>query len=162
MPHIVYLALGTNLGNRLENLAAARSRLGSVAQVLACSPVYETPPWGYQEQPAFLNQVIKAESNLSPQELLAHLKSIEAQMGRQPVIRFGPRLIDLDILLYDDLVLNVPGLSIPHPRLAERAFVLVPLVDLAPDLRHPRLGSTMRELLEQVDRTDINPYANPC
>jgi 2-amino-4-hydroxy-6-hydroxymethyldihydropteridine diphosphokinase len=152
----VYIALGTNLGDRLENLRRAAAGLPPAATPQQASLVYETPPWGIEDQPAFLNQVIQAETELPPQELLAHLKRLERELGRQKTVRYGPRLIDLDIIFYDDLVVELPGLTIPHPRLAERAFVLVPLADLAPYLRHPLSGHTVQELLEQTDTTGIS------
>lgn len=151
----VYLALGSNLGDRRANLQAAVAALPPAVVVRRCSPIYETPPWGVTEQPAFLNMTVEAETGLSPVELLAYLKRLESELGRRPAIRYGPRLIDLDLLFYDDLVLDSPSLVLPHPRLHERAFVLVPLADLAPDLLHPRLGQTVRQLLAAVDTTGI-------
>jgi len=156
--HIVYLALGTNLGKREANLKSAISNLTPQLQVLAKSPVYETPPWGYADQPEFLNQVIKAQTYESPEPLLKHLKRLESALGRQPGLQNGPRLIDIDILFYDDLVLNSPPLVIPHPHVHERAFVLVPLNDIAPDLEHPLLKKTVRELLASVDTAGIKPW----
>lgn len=158
MTHTIYLALGTNIGDRFANLGATLAALPSVVRVSAASPIYETEPWGYSEQPAFLNQVISAETQLEPLDLLAHLKRLEIELGRTPTFRYGPRLIDMDILFYDNILLSVPGLEIPHPRLPERPFVLVPLVDLAPDFRHPRLGKTLQELLAQVDTNGVRPY----
>ena len=158
MSHCVYIALGSNLGDRLANLQAAQVALLPDVRPLAASPVYETPPWGYLDQPAFLNQVLEADTNLEPEDLLNFLKRLEVELGRQPGARYGPRLIDLDILFYDDLVLQSPRLTIPHPTLHKRAFVLVPLADLAPSLKHPILGQTIADLLEQVDRTGIVPY----
>ncbi len=154
----MYIALGSNLGDRLENLRAARQALPPAVRVLACSLIYITPPWGILDQPEFLNQAIRVETRLGPQELLQHLKAIEGRLGRKPTRRNGPRLIDLDILLYDDLVLNTPTLTLPHPGLSERAFVLVPLADLAPELLHPVSHLPVRQLLEAVDRTHIQPY----
>jgi 2-amino-4-hydroxy-6-hydroxymethyldihydropteridine diphosphokinase len=164
---LTYLALGSNLGDRPANLQAALAALPPAVTVLAASPVYETAPWGFSDQPAFLNQVVQASTDLDPLALLAHLKAIESLLGRTPTFRYGPRLIDLDILLYDDLVLETPAgcsssaLTIPHPHLHERAFVLVPLADLAPDLRHPLLNQTIRQLLETIDTTGIHRLDQP-
>ena len=154
----VYIALGSNLGDRLGNLQAAIAALAPDVVVSAQSPVYETPPWGYLDQPAFLNQVLRAETALPPVELLAYLKQVENRMGRIKLIENGPRPIDLDILFYDELVLETPALSLPHPRLPGRGFVLVPLVDLAPELRHPLLNKTMRQMLQEADTTGIQRY----
>jgi len=158
MSPVAYIALGSNLGDRLGNLQAGMQALQPSVTLLDCSPVYETPPWGYLDQPAFLNQVVKAQTQLSPRELLDLLKRVETEIGRQKTMLNGPRLIDLDILFYEDLVLDTPQLTIPHPRLAGRGFVLVPLADLAPDLRHPTLGVTVREMLNHADRSGITPY----
>lgn len=155
----VFIALGSNLGDRKANLVAAIERLGNLGVVTRASPVYETEPWGITAQPPFLNQVVELQTELSPHELLRHLKAIETVMGRDPAgPRYGPRLIDLDILLYDDLALTSYALTVPHPRLCERAFVLVPLADLAADRVHPRLGLTVRELLARVDRSGVRLY----
>jgi 2-amino-4-hydroxy-6-hydroxymethyldihydropteridine diphosphokinase len=158
MSHIVYLGLGSNLGDRKANLGAAVQGLESVSRLLATSPIYETPPWGYMDQPDFLNQVIRVETDLSPSELLVYLKALETRLGRTATVRYGPRTIDIDVLFYDDLVLDEPGLTIPHPRIQGRAFVLVPLADLAPDMIHPLEGKTVSALLEQVDRSEITHY----
>jgi 2-amino-4-hydroxy-6-hydroxymethyldihydropteridine diphosphokinase len=158
---LTFLALGTNLGDRLANLRAALTALSSAPgiRLLGQSRIYETPAWGYEDQPPFFNMVVRAETDLEPAALLAHLKNIERDLGRTPTFHWGPRLIDIDILFYDDLVLNTPGLAIPHPRLHERAFVLVPLADLAPDLVHPVLHRTIAELLASLDVSAITPLA---
>jgi len=158
MSECVYLALGTNLGDRVENLRAALQALLPVVDIQAASPVYETPPWGYTDQPAFLNMVLQANTELLPADLLRELKRIEVELGRQPNFRYGPRLIDLDILFYGDRVVELETLGIPHPRLHERAFVLVPLADLALHLRHPLMGKTVRDLLASVERGEIRPF----
>jgi 2-amino-4-hydroxy-6-hydroxymethyldihydropteridine diphosphokinase len=155
MNHTVYIALGTNLGDRPANLRAAIRSMPPAVRVLAESHVYETPPWGYEDQPAFLNMVFKAETKLGPEALLGYLKQLEVKLGREQNFRWGPRLIDLDILFYDDLVLNSPPLVIPHPRLHERAFVLVPLADVAPDLIHPIFKRSVREFLAEIDPQGI-------
>jgi 2-amino-4-hydroxy-6-hydroxymethyldihydropteridine diphosphokinase len=155
---IIYLALGTNLGDRPANLRAALAALPPVVMLLESSPIYETPPWGVTDQPAFLNMVIKGKTRLEAQNLLKHLKFLETQLGRLPSIRYGPRKIDIDLLFYDDILLNTPELTIPHPRLHERAFVLIPLADLAPELVHPAFGKTVRQLLADVDITGVKPY----
>ncbi len=151
MLHTVYLALGTNLGDRQDNLTNALASLPPAVHVLRISPVYETEPWGYADQPRFLNQVIQAETELAPQELLAYLKRLEAAIGRTPTFHYGPRLIDLDILLYDDQQIATPDLTIPHPHMTERAFVLVPLRDLAPQLVIPGTGKTVEEIIAEKD-----------
>jgi len=152
---IALLALGANLGNRLANLQAALAALPPAVTVLAQSPVYETPPWGVTDQPAFLNMAVKVETRQTPEELLHYLKTLESTLGRQPSVRYGPRLIDIDILFYDNLIVNLPNLTIPHPRLHERAFVLVPLADLEPAFVHPGLGLPVSALLAAVDTKGI-------
>jgi 2-amino-4-hydroxy-6-hydroxymethyldihydropteridine diphosphokinase len=158
VPHTAYLLLGTNQGDRLANLQAAISALPPNVRPVSVSAVYETPPWGFLEQPVFLNQAVRVETYLAPADLLGYLKKLEIELGRKTSFRYGPRSIDIDILLYDNVVLDLPELIIPHPRLHERAFVLVPLADLAPDLIHPRMKKTIRDLLETVDATGIHPF----
>lgn len=157
MNHTIYIALGSNLGERLDNLRAAIGSMSPAIQVLKESKIYETPPWGYEDQPAFLNMVVKTETELEPEPLLKYLKHIEAKMGRENSVHWGPRLIDLDILFYDQLVLDSNPLIIPHPNLHERAFVLVPLADVGADFVHPVLETRIDKLLQTVDASDIHP-----
>ncbi|HSJ87109.1 MAG TPA: 2-amino-4-hydroxy-6-hydroxymethyldihydropteridine diphosphokinase [Anaerolineales bacterium] len=157
--HIVYLALGSNLGNRFENLKEAIAALSPQMTVKAKSHVYETPPWGYEDQPPFLNQTLKVQTYLQPEPLLKHIKRLETILGRQISFRNGPRLIDIDVLFYDDLVLNTPTLTIPHPRLHERGFVLLPLMDIAPDLVHPVTQKTVRDMLASCNLGGIRQVA---
>ena len=152
----MYLALGTNLGDRMDNLRRAIAALSPSVKVTALSSVYETPPWGYADQPAFLNMALAAETDLEPLALIAFLKKLETDLGRKKTFHNGPRLIDMDILFYDDLVFEQADLVIPHPRLHERAFVLVPLNDVAPDRMHPVLKRTVRDLLKDVDTKGVN------
>jgi 2-amino-4-hydroxy-6-hydroxymethyldihydropteridine diphosphokinase len=156
--HTVYLALGSNLGDRLANLKQAIDSLTPQMEVKAKSSVYETPPWGYEDQPKFLNQVVKAKTYLDPEPLLKHLKRLEVALGRQPSFPNGPRLIDMDILFYDDLILNTSSLVIPHPRLQERGFVLLPLMELGPDLVHPLSKKSVREMAAQCDVGGIKKF----
>jgi 2-amino-4-hydroxy-6-hydroxymethyldihydropteridine diphosphokinase len=153
--HLVYLSLGSNLGNRAANLKAAIAALPPQMDLKAKSKVYETPPWGYTEQENFFNQALKVQTYLEPEPLLKHLKRLEVALGRTASFRNGPRLIDIDILFYDDLVLESPLLTIPHPFVHERGFVLLPLMELAPDLVHPVKNKTIRELIAGCDLRGI-------
>ena len=157
--HIVYLALGSNLGNRLANLKQAVAALSPQMEMKAKSHVYETPPWGYKDQPKFLNQVIKVKTYLEPEPLFKHVKRLEAALGRKASFQNGPRLIDIDILFYDDLVLNTPSLVIPHPRLHERGFVLLPLMDIDPELVHPGNKKSVREMVTLSNMEGIEKFA---
>jgi 2-amino-4-hydroxy-6-hydroxymethyldihydropteridine diphosphokinase len=147
----IYLSLGSNSGDRLENLARARERLTSAdIRILRVSEVYETAPRDVPAQPWFLNQVIEAESALLPRQLLSRLQKIERDMGRKRTVAKGPRIIDIDIVLFGESVISMPDLEIPHPRMMERRFVLEPLAELAPELRHPILNRSVREMLAKV------------
>ena len=159
MDHTVYLAFGSNIGNRLANLKQAVASLSPQLEVKKKSRVYETPPWGYEDQPLFLNMAVMAKTYLEPEPLLKHLKRLEVALGRQETFRNGPRLIDIDILFYDALVLQTPTLTIPHPRLHERGFVLAPLMDIAQELEHPVLGKTIWEIIAYVDVKGIRQFA---
>jgi len=147
----VYIGIGSNLGDREEHCLKA-IRLFSEKGILVTrrSSVYETEPWGVKDQPKFLNMAIEGETGLTPAGLLEVLKMTEDEVGRTKTYRWGPRVIDLDILLYDDLVISTPELTIPHPRMHEREFVLRPLAEIAPEKIHPMLKKTMRELLSDL------------
>ena len=146
----IYLALGSNLGDRKTNLDTAIDLLRHKVCIEEISSVYETEAAYVTDQPPFLNLVLRAETNLSPAELLAFLKGIEQEMGREKTIRFGPRLVDVDILLYGDERIGTPTLIVPHPRMTERAFVLVPLAEIAPTLEIPGTGESVSALLSAL------------
>jgi 2-amino-4-hydroxy-6-hydroxymethyldihydropteridine diphosphokinase len=158
MDHIVYLALGSNMDDRLANLKQAIASLPPQMTVKKKSKVYETPPWGYTDQPKFLNQVLMATTYVDPEPLLRHIKRLEVALGRKASFRNGPRLIDIDILFYDDLMLETPDLILPHPRLHERGFVLLPMMDIAPDLVHPVKKKSIREMMAFCDVGGITEF----
>jgi 2-amino-4-hydroxy-6-hydroxymethyldihydropteridine diphosphokinase len=147
----VYLSLGSNVGNREGHLRQAIAALPpSGVQVQQVSSIYETEPVDYLDQPWFLNCVLEAQTDLEPPALLATLRAIESQLGSQKQFAKGPRKIDLDILLYGDLTIATPELEVPHPRMLERRFVLTPLAELAPNLKHPAWEASAAVLLERV------------
>lgn len=150
----VYISIGTNRGDRKENLARAIARLASDISPRMISPAYETKPVGFAGQSDFYNVALSAQTSLSPVETLARLKEIEASMGREKGTVNGPRVIDLDLLYYDDLVLESPELSVPHPRRAGRAFVYAPLADIAPNFVDPITGKTVLETLAEIKDRD--------
>ena len=148
---MVYLCLGSNLEEREENLCQALTLLSQKVNLELVSSIYETEPVGYKEQPLFLNLVCRITTNLPPEELLHLAKAIEAKMGRVPSGQINsPRPIDIDILFYDNKVIETQNLTIPHPRLKDRAFVLIPLAEIAPELVHPKLGKSIAELANNV------------
>jgi len=147
---IVAIALGSNLGDKAGYLREALRRLAAGARVVAVSSFHDTAPVGYLAQDRFLNAAALVETGETPQAFLARLLGIERDLGRVREIPNGPRTIDLDILLWEQEIVDEPGLTIPHPRLHERGFVLAPLAEIAPGLSHPVLGLTVRALWEQV------------
>jgi len=148
---IAYIAIGSNLNKREENCEKAIDLLTkNNIKVLKRSSMIETEPWGIKEQPKFINMAVEIETGKTPHELLTVLKNIEITLGRKKDIRWGPRVIDLDILLYNDLILKTPELEIPHPGIQERDFVLKPLSEIAPNKIHPVLKKSVKELLEDV------------
>lgn len=161
MKHLVYLGLGTNLGQRRMNLQQAVWDLAETVVIEAISPVYETDPWGPVPQPDYLNLCLAARTAVTPRALLTEVKKLELQLGRRPGARWGARLIDIDLLFYDDLVYEDEKLTLPHPHVDQRAFVLAPLADIAPQLVHPVTGQTVAEMLAAVDAAGIRRLPEP-
>ncbi len=148
----VFIGLGSNMGHKRDNVEQAAAAISNIPEVdlIRCSSLYQTEPWGNTDQDVFINQVIEVETDLSAQELLRALQDIEIKMGRQRKEKWGPRIIDLDILLYGNEVMDDLDLQIPHPHMRERLFVLVPLYEIGPDLRFPDDGATIEEVLSSV------------
>jgi 2-amino-4-hydroxy-6-hydroxymethyldihydropteridine diphosphokinase len=158
----VLLSLGANQGDRAANLRAAVAGLGRFLDMRAVSAVYETAPMYETDQPAFLNLAVVAGTDLPPAALLAALKALERRLGRLPTTRFGPRPIDIDIVFYDDRMIDAPDLTIPHPAMAERGFVLAPAADVAPAWRHPADGLTVAEMLASLGPLgDVRRWEDP-
>lgn len=157
---LIYLSLGSNIGDRAANLRRAISMMAPEIVVETLSPVYETEPMYVITQPKFFNMACRASTGLSPLELLHKTKAIEKELETKPHIHNQPRVIDIDILFYDDAAIATTELTIPHPRIAERAFVLVPLADIAPEFAHPNLGATIIELKNRLG--DVLKMCSQC
>ncbi|MCC7023745.1 MAG: 2-amino-4-hydroxy-6-hydroxymethyldihydropteridine diphosphokinase [Thermomicrobiales bacterium] len=159
---MAYIGLGANLGEREAMLREAVVRLAALGAVRAVSSLYETEPVGYADQPAFLNAAVALETALSPDEIVRRLLAIEHDLGRVRTFRNAPRTLDLDLLLLDGLVSAAPGATVPHPRMHERAFVLVPLAEIAPSVIHPTLHRSIAELANALpDRSGVRPFVRP-
>jgi 2-amino-4-hydroxy-6-hydroxymethyldihydropteridine diphosphokinase len=152
MVHNVYLITGSNLGNSLSNLLHVKKLIREqLGEIIHESSVYKTAPWGNLNQQDFLNQALHIQTSISPQALMREILIIESSMGRKRIEKWEPRIIDVDILFYDTLVLDIPDLVIPHPLLHERRFVLAPLFDIAPNFIHPQLNKSVSELLDSCN-----------
>jgi 2-amino-4-hydroxy-6-hydroxymethyldihydropteridine diphosphokinase len=157
-----YIGLGANLGERETNIERALSELArSGCRPTRVSSIYETAPVGFSDQPDFLNAVAEIETDLGPRELLAVLDAIERRIGREETFKWGPRIIDLDILLYGDQILKEDNLEIPHPEMQHRAFVLTPLAEIAPEVKHPVSGLTAQEMSAGIGAKGIRRYSSP-
>lgn len=154
----VYLGLGSNLGERVTNLDSAIKALKPEVEVNKVSSIYQTKPWGFLDQPDFLNLVLEGFTILSPFDLLVFLKEIENEIGRKPNFRYGPRLVDIDILLYGDDFIDEKRITIPHKNMKERAFVLVPMAEIAPGLKYPGTEEIISDLVRKVDSSGVTLY----
>ena len=158
---LIYIGVGGNQGDRVEYLRMAAQLLTPAVRILRSSDLYETEPWGYKPQPSFYNMVWEAETELDPGSLLKYFKEIEKRIGRVKTLRYGPRVIDLDILLYDDLTMDTPDLTIPHDKMRERRFVLKPLCDLIPMETDPVSGKTWFDLLDEAPDEEVSRVGGP-
>ena len=149
--HNVVIALGSNMGERKQNIAQAIERIAEKVSVTAQAPLFETEPVGFEDQGWFVNSALVGETVLLAGELLVFLQSIEKNLGKKVIRKDGPRIIDLDIIFFDDMVINKKNLEVPHPRMHERLFVLEPLVAICPEWRHPTLNKTVQELKDELD-----------
>ncbi|WGS66107.1 2-amino-4-hydroxy-6-hydroxymethyldihydropteridine diphosphokinase [Marinitoga aeolica] len=152
------IALGSNVGNRLNNIKRAIELLSKYVEIIKISNIYETEPWGYTEQDTFLNACVLINTELEPYELLKICKNIEKDLKRKQRFKWGPREIDLDIIYYGDLVLEKDDLNIPHKHMFERDFVIVPLNDISPDWKHPIFNKTIKERYDEIDKSKIKRY----
>jgi len=159
-PALAYLLLGSNLGDRAAYLQMARTGLAAAGELVAASDIYETAAWGPTDQPAYLNQAVALRTALAPAVLLAHCLATEAAAGRERHERWGSRTLDVDVLLYDDLIIDTPSLTVPHPRLPSRRFALGPLAEIAATLVHPQLRLPIAKLLRHCpDPLTVRPWA---
>jgi 2-amino-4-hydroxy-6-hydroxymethyldihydropteridine diphosphokinase len=159
---VAYIGMGANLGDRLGTLREATKRIGQLGRITAISSVYETAPVGYADQPAFLNMALGCETDLDAASLMQTLLAIEQELGRVRSFRNAPRTLDLDLLLYGDRIIDTPTLTVPHPRMGERAFVLVPLAEIAPDMINPSSGKTLTALKDALGEFEgIQVFAPP-
>jgi len=158
--NMVLLGLGTNLGDRAQNLQQAVDLLARHMKITAVSPIFETLPWGVTDQPVFYNACLAAEIDSTPQQLLRFTSETENEIGRIPTYRWGPRVIDIDILFIDDQIVDNEDITVPHPRLEGRAFVLAPLAAIAPDFIHPQTGQSVQAMLVNVDQKEIRPLTD--
>lgn len=156
----VYLSLGSNIGDRQEFLKRAHAKLGGKITDIVSSSVYETEPWGNKDQESFLNICLRGRTSLSPEGLLDFIKSVEKNLGRSHNQKWGPREIDIDILFYGNEAIKSAGLEIPHPHIAERAFVLVPLAEIDPGFVHPGLKKSVGELTNLIDVRGVKRLGN--
>lgn len=154
-PSTVFIGIGANLGSVRENFVRAVKSIEKYARLVAASSLYESEPVGLEDQPKFTNAVVKVETELSPFELLDCLKAIEKEIGRKKTVRWGPRVIDLDIIFYEDFVINTDSLVIPHPRAHERRFVLEPLLEIEPSAWHPAKNMSVRDICSELADSQV-------